>query len=71
MLPLIVEEDTMTVIMPTIVKYQIKTKDQKTVISEHEPDELDELRKLIQGTDNIIQYVFKELPESEEDADNN
>jgi len=60
----------MTVIMPTIVKYQIKTKDQKTVISEHEPDELDELRKLIQGTDNIIQYVFKELPESEEDADN-
>ena len=70
MLPLIVEEDTMTVIMPTIVKYQIKTKDQKTVISEHEPDELDELRKLIQGTDNIIQYVFKELPESEEDADN-
>ena len=70
MLPLIVEEDTMTVIMPTIVKYQIKTKDQKTVISEHEPDELDELRKLIQGTDNIIQYVFKELPESEEDVDN-
>ena len=59
----------MTVIMPTIVKYQIKTKDQKTVISEHEPDELDELRKLIQGTDNIIQYVFKELPESEEDVD--
>ena len=71
MIPLIEEEDTMTVIMPTIVKYQIKTPDQKTVISEHEPDELDELRKLIQGTDNIIQYVFKELPESEEDADNN
>ena len=70
MIQLIQEEDTMTVIMPTIVKYQIKTKDQKTVISEHEPDELDELRKLIQGTDNIIQYVFKELPESEEDADN-
>ena len=70
MIQLIQEEDTMTVIMPTIVKYQIKTKDQKTVISEHEPHELDELRKLIQGTDNIIQYVFKELPESEEDVDN-
>ena len=61
----------MTVIMPTIVKYQIKTPDQKTVISEHEPDELNALRKLIEGTDNIIQYVFKELPEPEEDADNN
>ena len=71
MIPLIEEEDTMTVIMPTIVKYQIKTPDQKTVISEHEPDELNDLRKLIEGTDNIIQYVFKELPESEEDADNN
>ena len=59
----------MTVIMPTIVKYQIKTPDQKTVISEHEPDELNDLRKLIQGTDNIIQYVFKELPETEEDVD--
>ena len=61
----------MTVIMPTIVKYQIKTPDQKTIISEHEPDELNDLRKMIEGTDNIIQYVFKELPESEEDADNN
>ena len=69
MIPLIEEEDTMTVIMPTIVKYQIKTPDQKTVISEHEPDELNDLRKLIQGTDNIIQYVFKELPETEEDVD--
>ena len=68
----------MTVIMPKVVKYQIKTPDQKTVISEHEPNELNELRKQIEGTDNIIQYVFKELPESEvevevesEDVDNN
>ena len=49
------------IIMPTIEKFQIKTKDQKTVISEHGPDELDELRNLIEGTDNIIQYVFKEI----------
>jgi hypothetical protein len=70
MLPLVEEEDTMTVIMPTIVKYQIKTPDQKTVLSEHEPDELETLRKLIEGTDNIIQYVFKELPETK-DVDNN
>ena len=51
------------IIMPTIEKFQIKTKDQKRVISEHGPDELEELRKLIEGTDNIIQYVFKKLPE--------
>ena len=57
----------MTVIMPTIEKFQIKTPDQKTVISEHGPDELEELRKLIEGTDNIIQYVFKKLEDSEID----
>jgi hypothetical protein len=53
----------MEVIMPKIEKFQLKTPDQKKVISEHEPDELEELRKLIEGTDNIIQYVFKKLPE--------
>ena len=53
------------IIMPTIEKFQIKTKDQKTVISEHGPEELDELRKLIEGTDNIIQYIFKEIEEDE------
>ena len=55
----------MTVIMPTIEKFQIKTPDKKTVISEHGTDELEELRKLIEGTDNIIQYVFKELEEND------
>ena len=55
----------MSIIMPKIEKFQIKTKDQKTVISEHRPEELDELRKLIEGTDNIIQYIFKEIEEDE------
>ena len=55
----------MTVIMPTIEKFQIMTPNQKTVISEHGPEELDELRKQIEGTDNIIQYVFKELEEDD------
>ena len=55
----------MSIIIPQIEKLQIKTPDQKSVISEHEPDEIYELRKLIEGTDNIIQYIFKEV---EEDA---
>ena len=57
----------MTVIMPAIEKFQIKTPDQKTVISEHGPEELEELRKQIEGTDNIIHYVFKKLEDSEID----
>jgi len=55
----------MTVIMPTIEKFQIKTPNQKTVISEHGPNELEKVRKLIEGTDNIIQYIFKELEEDD------
>jgi len=51
----------MSLIIPQIEKLLIKTPDQKAVISEHEPDEIHVLRKLIEGTDNIIQYVFKEL----------
>ena len=57
----------MTVIMPSIEKLLIMTPDQKAVISEHEPSEIHELRKLIEGTDNIIQYVFKKLEDSEID----
>jgi len=37
----------------------------KSVISEHGPDELKECRKLIEGTNNIIHYIFREI---EEDA---
>ena len=51
----------MSVIMPTIVGYKIMTKDMKSVISEHGPDELNACRKLIEGTDNIIHYIFKEI----------
>ena len=51
----------MSIIMPQVEKLQIKTRDQKAVISEHEPSEIHELRKLIEGTDNIIQYIFKEI----------
>ena len=53
------------VIMPTIVGYKIMTRDMKSVVSEHSPEELDECRKLIEGTNNIIHYDFKVI---EEDA---
>ena len=49
----------MDVIIPQIEKLQIKTPDQKSVISEHTPEELETCRRLIEGTDNIIQYIFK------------
>ena len=55
----------MSIIIPQIEKLQIKTPDQTAVISEHEPSEIHKLRKLIEGTDNIIQYVFKELEEDD------
>ena len=58
----------MTVIMPKIEKLLIKTADQKSVISEHTPEEIHDLRKQIEGTDNIIQYVFKKLDDSEIDV---
>ena len=58
----------MTVIMPSIEKLLIMTPDQKSVISEHTPEEINDLRKQIEGTDNIIQYVFKKLEDSEIDA---
>jgi len=56
-----VENEAFDVIMPTILGYKIMTPDQKAVISEHGPDEIHELRKLIEGTDNIIQYIFKKV----------
>jgi len=51
----------MSVIMPTIEGYKIMSPDMKKVISEHGPDGLNECRKLITGTDNIIHYIFKEI----------
>ena len=47
----------MSVIMPTIEGYKIMTPDMKSVISEHGAGELNECRKLIEGTDNIIHYL--------------
>ena len=40
------------------------TRDMKSVVSEHSPDELDECRKLIEGTNNIIHYDFKVIEEN-------
>ena len=55
----------MTVIMPKIEKLLVMTSDQKSVISEHTSDELEECRLALQGTNNIIQYVFKKIEEDE------
>ena len=57
----------MTVIMPKIEKLLVMTSDQKSVISEHTAEELEQCRLAIQGTDNIIQYVFTKLEDSEID----
>ena len=55
----------MTVIMPKIEKLLVMTSDQKSVVSEHTADELEQCRLSIQGTDNIIQYVFKKIEDDE------
>ena len=55
----------MTVIMPKIEKLLIMTPDEKAVISEHTADELEDCQLAIQGTDNIIQYVFKKVEDDE------
>jgi hypothetical protein len=61
----------MDVIMPKVVGYKIMTPDQKTVISEHGPDELEKCRKLIQGpkfvmpgqreVTPVLQYIFEKV----------
>ena len=51
----------MSVIMPTIEGYKIMTRDMKSVVSEHGPHDLQQCRKQIEGTNNIIHYVFKEI----------
>ena len=58
-------ENYMSVIIPAVEKLQIKTPDQSAIISEHEPTEIEECRKLIEGTDNIIQYIFKKIENDE------
>ena len=51
--------------MPTIEGYKIMTPDMKSVVSEHGPDELKTCRELIEGTSNIIHYIFKEIEEND------
>ena len=58
-------EIEMMVTMPKIEKLLVMTSDQKSVISEHTADELEECRLALQGTNNIIQYVFKKIEEDE------
>ena len=55
----------MMVIMPKIEKLLIMTPNEKAVISDHTADELEECQLAIQGTSNIIQYVFKKIEEDE------
>ena len=55
----------MMVIMPKIEKLLIMTPDEKAVISEHTADELQDCQLAIQGTSNIIQYVFKKVEDDE------
>ena len=55
----------MTVIMPSIEKLLIMTPDQKAVISEHTAEELEQCRLALQGTNNILQYVFKKVEDDE------
>ena len=55
----------MTVIMPKIEKLLVMTSDEKSVISEHTPEELEQCRLALQGTNNILQYVFKKVEDDE------
>ena len=55
----------MMVTMPKIEKLLIMTPNEKAVISEHTADELEECQLAIQGTSNIIQYVFEKVKDDE------
>ena len=55
----------MMVTMPKIEKLLVMTPDQKSVISEHTADELEECQLALQKTNNILQYVFKKVEEDE------
>ena len=55
----------MMVTMPKIEKLLVMTSNQKSVISEHTADELEECQLALQGTNNILQYVFKKVEDDE------
>ena len=54
----------MSIIMPKIVRFEIKTPSHK-VVGSFSADEIDKARECIEGTNNYIHYIFKEI---EEDA---
>ena len=54
----------MSIIMPKIVRFEIKTPSHK-VVGSFSADEIDEAREYIEGTNNYIHYIFKELEEDD------
>ncbi len=61
----VVSSESVEVIIPPVLGYQILSKKDQTVISEHGPNDLQLCRELIQqtktgnGPSNIIRYVFE------------
>ena len=55
----------MMVTMPKIEKLLVMTSNQKSVISEHTADELEECQLALQKTNNILQYVFEKVEDDE------
>ena len=54
----------MSIIMPKIVRLDIKTPSHK-VVGSFGADEIEDARKCIEGTDNYVHYIFKELEEDD------
>ena len=54
----------MSIIMPKIERLDIKTPSHK-VVESFGADEIEDARKCIEGTDNYIHYIFKELEEDD------
>ena len=46
------------VIMPAVEKYVVETHDGSVIL---ETTDLDEAKAMIVGTNNILQYIFKEI----------
>ena len=48
----------MSVIVPTVEKYVVQTKDGAVVL---ETTDMAEAQAMLAGTNNILQYIFKEI----------
>ena len=48
----------MSVIIPTVEKYVVQTKEGAVIL---ETTEVAEAQAMIAGTNNILQYIFKEI----------